>query len=52
MDINVMVLNVGNSRLAMGVFASGELQHVQRIPHDQREAWPEAIRDAWSKITG
>jgi len=50
MDINVMVLNVGNSRLAMGVFASGELHHVQRIPHDQREAWPEAIRDAWSKI--
>ena len=32
MDINVLVVNVGNTRLAMGVFMAGELQQVRRRP--------------------
>jgi len=50
MDINLLVLNVGNSRLAIGVFAAGELSSVVRIPHTEKEKWREAIREAWGKI--
>jgi type III pantothenate kinase len=50
MDINLLVLNVGNSRLAVGVFEAGELTHTARLGHDQREQWPDLIRQAWDKI--
>ncbi len=50
MDINLMTLNVGNSRLAIGVFAAGELIFTARVPHAERDAWPSLIRDAWCKI--
>src|SRR5438874_2130698 len=50
MDINLMVLNVGNSRLSLGVFVSGELAYSTRIPHAQREEWKSRISDAWARI--
>jgi type III pantothenate kinase len=50
MDINLLVLNVGNSRLAVGAFSAGELTHVARVPIDDRDAWADILRDAWSKI--
>jgi type III pantothenate kinase len=50
MDINLMTLNVGTSRLAVGVFAAGELIHTARIPHTERERWPAIINEAWAKI--
>lgn len=50
MDINLLVLNVGNSRLAIGVFASGNLDCVARVPHAQRADWPGQIAQAWSHI--
>jgi len=50
MDINLMVLNVGNTRLSCGVFIAGELNNVVRIPHSQRDKWPGAINDAWKLI--
>jgi hypothetical protein len=37
MEINLMVLNVGNTRLAVGVFAAGELEHVTRVGLDEKE---------------
>ena len=52
MDINLLVLNVGNSRLALGAFVGGELQHVTRLSHEQRADWPGAIALAWEKIRG
>jgi type III pantothenate kinase len=52
MDINLLVLNAGNSRLAIGVFEAGELTHVARISHDQRSEWPAKIAEAWGKISG
>jgi len=52
MDINLLVLNVGNSRLAAGVFSAGELKHVVRVPHSQQADWPRVIGDAWEKIAG
>src|SRR6266536_2355910 len=50
MDINLLVLNVGNSRLSVGAFVAGELQHSSRIPHAQRSDWSNAIAEAWSHI--
>jgi type III pantothenate kinase len=52
MDINLMVLNAGNSRLAIGVFLAGELTYVSRIGHDQRSEWAARIAEAWGKIEG
>ena len=50
MDINVLVINVGNSRLALGAFVAGELEYIKRINIDQRGDWLGAIREAWSHI--
>ncbi|MDB5171882.1 MAG: coaX [Phycisphaerales bacterium] len=52
MDINLLVLNVGNSRLAIGVFIAGELRQVKRIPHTQRADWTGVIADAWQQLAG
>lgn len=45
-----MVLNVGNSRLGIGVFVAGKLEYVTRIGHENRADWPGKIADAWSRI--
>ncbi len=50
MDINLLVLNVGNSRLSIGVFSAGELVYSTRIPHAQRADWSAQIKGAWSRI--
>jgi type III pantothenate kinase len=50
MDINLLVLNLGNSRLAMGTFAAGELIKVNRIPHAQKGEWVAALIEAWGSI--
>ncbi|HEV7301022.1 MAG TPA: type III pantothenate kinase [Tepidisphaeraceae bacterium] len=50
MDINLLVLSVGNSRLAIGTFIAGELQGVVRVPHSQRADWAGVIGEAWRKI--
>jgi type III pantothenate kinase len=50
MEINLLILNVGNSRLAVGVFEAGELTQVTRVPHDRRGEWPEVLRTAWDRL--
>lgn len=50
MDINLLVINVGNSRLALGVFVAGTLEFSTRIPLSQRADWPGKIADAWGRI--
>src|SRR5215207_593886 len=50
MDINLLVLNVGNSRLSIGVFVAGDLQFTTRIGHDNRADWEGRIADAWGRI--
>jgi len=50
MDINLLALNVGNSRLAIGTFMNGILEHVVRVPIVERAKWGEAISEAWAKI--
>lgn len=50
MDINLMVLNVGNSRLAAGAFAGGELLRVERAPIDDVDRVRLAIEQVWGTI--
>jgi type III pantothenate kinase len=50
MDINLMVINAGNTRVAIGVFVGGELQHVARVGASERENWPGVIAEAWKLI--
>src|SRR5436305_14805791 len=50
MEINLLALNVGNSRLAIGTFVAGKLKHVVRIDHDKRSEWAEQIAQAWKLI--
>ena len=49
MEINVLALNVGNSRLAIAAFVAGELKYVNRIPHSNRADWAGAIAEAWMR---
>ena len=47
-----MVLALGNSRLAIGAFVSGNLEYVRRIPIAQRQDWEGAIAEAWGRVVG
>jgi type III pantothenate kinase len=50
MEINLLVLNVGNTRLALGAFADSELTYTNRIELDRREDLQGAIVEAWAKV--
>lgn len=50
MDINLLVLSVGNSRLAVGTFVAGELRHVNRVAFDDRHDLPALLTRAWEPI--
>jgi type III pantothenate kinase len=52
MDINILVVNVGNTRLALGSFIAGNLQHVTRIPHHRMSEWPSILSDVWKHVAG
>src|SRR4051812_29689187 len=52
MDINLMVINVGNTRLAVGVFEAGELRDVNRVLLSDRASVQEALKRAWAEIGG
>ncbi len=51
MDINLLVVNVGNSRIAIGVFVQGTLEYTRRLSVSQREDLPGAIAEAWGRIS-
>lgn len=52
MDINLLVLNVGNSRTALGVFSGGTLDHVVRLDNNKQADWPAKLTEMWGKISG
>jgi type III pantothenate kinase len=52
MDINLVVLSVGNTRIACGTFVAGELLGVTRHRIDDRSAWQNAIVQAWASLGG
>lgn len=51
MDINLLTLNLGNTRLAMGAFVAGELGEVVRVPHGQRGDWERLIKEQWARLS-
>jgi type III pantothenate kinase len=52
MEINLVVLNIGNSRLAVAPFRAGELGEVTRLSVREPDQWPDAIAAAWKRIAG
>ena len=50
MEINLVVVNLGNSRLAVGPFRAGELGEVVRVPNDDPAGWVQALRRAWKRV--
>lgn len=51
MDINLLAVNVGNSRVTIGTFVNGELDGVARVNLDDTAGIGDAVRDAWAKFT-
>jgi type III pantothenate kinase len=52
MEINLVVLNLGNSRLAVSTFQAGELAAVVRVGVGEPDDWVDPIRKAWAQIDG
>jgi type III pantothenate kinase len=54
MEINLVVLNVGNSRLALGSFVAGELGEVTRVPLEGStvDTLAEHVGEAWLAVQG
>lgn len=50
MDINLMVVSVGNSRLSVGVFLAGQLEYVNRMSLSQQPDWAGMISQAWKRL--
>jgi type III pantothenate kinase len=50
MEINLLVLSLGHSRLAIGAFAGGELVHVRRVGVENGGQWAEEIAQAWRLV--
>jgi type III pantothenate kinase len=51
MDINLLVVTVGNSRLSTGAFSAGELRSVGRSPLGDRSQSERILREAWNEIS-
>src|SRR5688500_16340850 len=50
MDINLLAINIGNTRLAIGIFVSGDLKFATRVANENRSDWAGKIKDAWQRI--
>ncbi len=50
MDINLMVLSVGNTRIAIGVFEAGELKYSARVLIRDSDQWSKEITKAWRML--
>ena len=51
MNINLLVINIGNSRLAAGTFEKGELTHSTRAALDDAAAMEAALTECWAKLS-
>lgn len=52
MEINLLVVSVGNSRTALGAFIAGDLKKVIRVPNEADANWQSAISEMWGEIEG
>ncbi len=51
MEINLVAINVGNSRTAIAAFTEGELRDIVRVSNDRPEELVPAIRKAWEILS-
>jgi type III pantothenate kinase len=51
MDRNVLAINIGNSRLAVGELIAGKLESVTRLSHAQRGDWPVILEQSWLRLS-
>ena len=52
MEINLLVIDVGNTRAAVGAFLRGELVEVNRAPLERRGELQAALASAWRRFAG
>jgi len=52
MEINLVVVNVGNSRLAVAPFRAGELGSATRVSNREPGQWRAAVAEAWGRVAG
>jgi len=52
MDINLLCLSIGNTRVAVGAFVAGSLESVRRVPVDDRAAVAAAVAEMWALMAG
>jgi type III pantothenate kinase len=52
MDINLLCLSIGNSRVAVAAFVSGNLESVRRVPVEDRAAIASAVSEMWAMVAG
>lgn len=47
MDINLLVLAIGNTRLHAAAIVAGEMRHVRHLPANVPEDWAAMIGEIW-----
>lgn len=52
MDINLLAVNVGNSRVTVGTFIAGEMTSAVRVNIGDAAGLSAAITEAWAKVEG
>lgn len=52
MEINLLALGIGNTRLHAGAFVAGELKHVRHLPAETPGDWPAMLREIWTSELG
>ena len=50
MDINLLVVNVGNTRVGFGLFEKGELSKIVRVAIEDKNSLVSQLKECWSKI--
>jgi type III pantothenate kinase len=50
MDINLLVVGIGNSRLHVGAFVGAELKRIKHIAIAQEADWPNLLAEIWSEF--
>jgi type III pantothenate kinase len=50
MDINLLVVSLGNTRIALAAFIEGEFLESRRVPHGDLTALRQAVTELWAKV--
>lgn len=48
--MNIMAVDIGNTKIAVGLFLDGQEQFIHRIPGDQVEQLGQLLIDGWQKV--